>query len=147
MFCKNIINIYVKMWFCFANWFKRLPKSSFFNKSLTLWWQILFKLAAIYGSKVWQIHNIYFLNFLKLFHAAIKINRLKAFSWKLYWIWNIIWFCWGFYSQTSTVLADKIRSNLFRAIFWTPGLAPVILDIVYLVALVLRIPNWYYTSL
>ena len=46
-----------------------------------------------------------------------------------------------------TVLADKIRSNMFRAVFWTPGLAPVILDIAYLVALVLWIPNWYYTSL
>ena len=28
-----------------------------------------------------------------------------------------------------TVLADKIRSNIFRAVFWTPGLAPVTLDI------------------
>ena len=46
-----------------------------------------------------------------------------------------------------TVLADKIRSNIFRPVFWTPGLAPVILDIVYLVALVLTIPNWYYISL
>ena len=39
----------------------------------------------------------------------------------------------------NTVLADKIRSNIFQAVFWTPGLAPVILDIAYLVALVLRI--------
>ena len=46
-----------------------------------------------------------------------------------------------------TVLADKISSNIFRAIFWTPGLVPVILDIAYLVAVVLRIPNWPYTSL
>ena len=29
-------------------------------------------------------------------------------------------------NQAITVLADKIRSNIFRAVFWTPGLAPVI---------------------
>ena len=34
----------------------------------------------------------------------------------------------------TTVLADKISSNIFRAVFWTQGLAPVILDTVYLVA-------------
>ena len=56
---------------------------------------------------------------------------------------HTIWPSFGW----DTVLADKIRSNIFRAVFWTPGLVPVILDIAYLVALVLRIPNWYYTSL
>ena len=36
-----------------------------------------------------------------------------------------------------TVFGVKIRSNIFRAIFWSQGLAQVILDTAYLV----RIPN------
>ena len=28
----------------------------------------------------------------------------------------------------NTVLADKIHSNIFRAIFCTPGMAPIILE-------------------
>ena len=46
-----------------------------------------------------------------------------------------------------TLVENKIRTLFFQAIFGTLGLDPLTFLIVYLVALVVRIPNWYETCL
>ena len=138
---------------CFLVFSDGEKKFNFFF--ILIFWDTLWK-------KILMVKNLYFC---VLFGFTNSIDLENLTLWQCPQCWDIGMVTWWRLSVpdveqgrvkkvilynvilTYTVLADKIRSTIFWAVFWTPGLVPLILDVTYLVALVLRIQNWYYTTL